>query len=101
MGTGDAGGIGPAKGPAKSAMIDLLIEEVGPWWFGALCGLAGLELVIWESWWRAQGWWLPWGRRGRRLQRGLCSKCGFPTDPTAGRCPECGEVASLPRSCGR
>jgi hypothetical protein len=35
-------------------------------------------------------------RRSMRRRRGVCGSCGYPIQPGSDRCPECGEVHSLP-----
>ena len=63
-----------------------------PFWFVA-ASLATLSLVCWK-----------WpGRRRRRLEHGLCPKCGYDLRASSSLCPECGEpVASrrVPESPG-
>ncbi len=72
-----------------------LFEVLGPWWSSVLIVLAVIELSIVWAWLRRRSWWP--GRATRRIKRGLCPKCCYPTGPTDGWCPECGPLNLNPR----
>ncbi len=51
----------------------------------AISSVAGHFVLAWQTALRVIFW-----RRDRRRRLGLCLKCGYPIQQTAGRCPECG-----------
>jgi hypothetical protein len=57
-----------------------------PWWHITLCSFLMTLLPA-----RFQ---LTTRRRRKRLQKGLCAKCGYDLRATPTQCPECGAVAS-------
>ena len=68
--------------PGVWAMIEVLALVIGGLWVAAM-----IEMLI-SNW-----------RHDRCCELKLCLKCGYPTEPTDGRCPECGSsYPKLPTS---
>jgi hypothetical protein len=72
---------GGLKGP-EGSLWNLAV----PYWF--LVTAAMVSPAVWLVRMR---------RRHRRMRVGLCRRCGYDLRASAGRCPECGELADVPQ----